>query len=469
MLKTLLALLFVNSLAQAQGARLAIYAPIDFAPEVFESANDTLARSDLPGYASVREQITLDLARGVNSVRFDQMPRKLDASSVTLSPLNPPKTLKILSQQFENDVVNPSRLLDLYIGRRIQLDTAGIASERLVGTLLGVSDGVTLQTDSGQVRTIREYAGITFADIPGGLVTRPSLIWQIDSPEVTFQAAELTYLTAGMSWWADYTITLKAGTECNARLGAWANIANASGRSFTNATIELVQARNNLTMARVDASPARTYSLERSTDLPTGSVKQLPLLPPQREYPCERVFALECSPTWKASAPITDAPTGDSTSAGAQLQLRVMRLNADGPNVMLPGGRIRVQQEGSVGTLNLIAWERVKQSSRANMLSVDLGLNDDIQIRRRVNDFAHDEAGAALEEAIALEVTNSSDARAEVRVRENLYRWRTWSITESSLPFERVSASAIEFKVSLKPNERQEIRFVVRYRWTPSS
>jgi hypothetical protein len=452
----------------ADDTRLSIYAPADFEPDVFEPANETLARSDLPGYALVRENITLDLARGINSVRFDQVSRKLDPSSVTLAPVDAPVALKILSQQFENDVVNPARLLDLYVGRRIQLDTTGRNSERLVGTLLGVNEGVTLQTDDGQVRTFREYAGITFADIPGGLITRPSLIWQIDSPAVAFQVAELSYLTSGLSWWADYTVTLAPGEQCKARLSAWANIANASGRSFADAQVELVHARAQLLKARSGTPQSQSFSLDRSTDLPTGSVKQLPLLPPQREYPCERVLALESSPTWRPSAPITTASATDATTAGALKQLRILNLSDGGRSITLPGGRVRVQQTGADGALSVAAWDRVSASARANVLKIELGTVDDVKISRKINDFSLDEVNGTLQEAIQLDLSNSSDVTQTLRVRENLYRWRSWAIPEASMPFERISASAIEFKVELAAKAKREIRLVVRYQWSPT-
>lgn len=465
---TSLALALASFAAQADDTRLAIYAPADFEPDVFETANQTLSRADLPGYALVRENITLDLARGINSVRFDQVSRKLDPSSVTLAPVEAPQALKILSQQFENDVVNPARLLDLYVGRRIQLDTTGRNSERIVGTLLGVNDGVTLQTDDGQVRTFREYAGITFADIPGGLITRPSLIWQIDSPAVSFQAAELSYLTTGLSWWADYTVTLAQGAECQARLSAWANVANASGRSFSDAQIELVHARAQLLKARSGTPQSQSFPLDRSTDLPTGSIKQLPLLPPQREYPCERVLALESSPTWRPSAPITEPSAADATTAGALKQLRILNLNDGGPSITLPGGRVRVQQTDKSGTLSVAAWDRVNASARANVLKIELGAVDEVRISRKINDFSLDDAGGTLQEAIQLNLSNGTDVAQTLRVRENLYRWRNWAIPEASLPFERISASAIEFKVELAAKAEREIRLVVRYRWSPT-
>jgi len=457
------------SLAHGQGTRLSIYAPSDFEPEMFASANDTLTRSDLPGYASVRERITLDLARGINAVRFAEVPRKLDAASVTLAPINPPKTLRILSQQFENDVVNPARLLDLYIGRRIQLDTSGRSGERVVGTLLGVAEGVTLKTDDGQVRTYREYASITFADIPGGLITRPSLIWQVDSPDVAFQAAELSYLTAGISWWADYTVTLAAGPKCRATVTAWANIANASGKSFSNATIELKHARAQMFKGRSGTAQAETFALERPTDLPTGSVRQLPLLPPAQDYACERVVALESSPAWRPSAPITKEPDPASTSAGALRQLRVLSLNQGGRSIILPSGRLRLQQQRENGAIDLLAWDRIKPRGRDNMMKIDLAREDAISITRKVNDFALDAAAGVMEEAIELKLSNAPAEPTEIRVKENLYRWRSWAVSNASLPFERVSANAIEFKLTLGAKANAEIRFVVRYRFTPPS
>jgi hypothetical protein len=401
----------------------------------------------------------------VNSVRFSEAPIKLDPSSVSLRPVDPPPGLRILSQQFENDVVTPKRLLGLYVGRRIQIDSNSSRGERVVGELIGVADGVTIKLDDGQVRTYRDYAQITFADIPGGLITRPSLIWQIESPDVAFQTAELTYLSAGISWWADYTVTLNRAPRCSARVNGWVNVANASGRSFANATLELVHARAKLLDARSGSPQAQSFPLPRPTDLPTGAIKQLPLLDGGlTARPCAEVFALESSPVWKPSAPILDAPEPSSSAAGALKQLRIATLGES--RDALPGGRVRVQLEQPNGSLNLIGWDRLK-ASRAADFKVELGRDELIRIERSVNDFALDAATGVLEEAITLTLNNASPETADLRVREHLYRWRNWSIPQADRAFERVGPTTIEFALKLKAGASTSVRLVARYQFTP--
>ena len=52
-----------------------------------------------------------------------------------------------------------------------------------------------------------------------------------------------------------------------------------------------------------------------------------------------------------------------------------------------------------------------------------------------------------------------------IRVVERLYRWYTWEVTDKSLPYEKLDAQTIEFRVNLPAGEETTITYNVRYTW----
>jgi len=49
---------------------------------------------------------------------------------------------------------------------------------------------------------------IEFPQLPEGLITKPTLVWEIESQDKDEHLIELSYLTRGISWRADYVANI---------------------------------------------------------------------------------------------------------------------------------------------------------------------------------------------------------------------------------------------------------------------
>ena len=70
-----------------------------------------------------------------------------------------------------------------------------------------------------------------------------------------------------------------------------------------------------------------------------------------------------------------------------------------------------------------------------------------------------------MDEAFEIKVRNHEKEPVDVRVVEHLYRWFTWEITTSSMPFAKTDAQTIEFRVQLLPDEEKKITYEAHYTW----
>ena len=51
--------------------------------------------------------------------------------------------------------------------------------ETFTGTLLSTAGGLVLRRPDGSVQVLPHNAGVKLPELPGGLITRPTLVWDI--------------------------------------------------------------------------------------------------------------------------------------------------------------------------------------------------------------------------------------------------------------------------------------------------
>ena len=142
---------------------------------------------------------------------------------------------------------------------------------RLVeGTLIGATDGLTLQLEDGSVQAMRSYGNIRFPELPGGLITRPTLEWLLDSPVAGPQSTRIAYETSGMTWWADYTIVYDESTSCTMDLSAWVTIINQSGAGYEDARLKLIAGDVNRAERHAPAKRNVVYRMAMEEMAPAG-------------------------------------------------------------------------------------------------------------------------------------------------------------------------------------------------------
>src|SRR5262249_30838168 len=152
-----------------------------------------------------------------------------------------------------------------------------------------------------------------FPSLPGGLITRPTLVWDIDAAKAGSQKTRVSYQTTGMTWWADYNVVFAEGKDANSGLldiGAWVSILNQSGGSYADAGLKLIAGdvhrapqpelaptmMTERAMGMAAKAPGfeekaffeyHLYALGRPATLPMNSTKQIELFPTARKVPCE--------------------------------------------------------------------------------------------------------------------------------------------------------------------------------------
>jgi hypothetical protein len=468
---------------------LTIYSSAEPGGVAPEQLNDA---STIPGYALVSDTRDIELTAGRAELRFSDVAQQMDPTTVAFTSLTDPAGTRVLEQNYQFDLVSQQKLLQRYIGEQIRV-TQAIGNERVnhSGTLLGATDGILLQTSDG-VLALNSYQNVAFASVPGGLITKPTLVWLLDTQKGGTHKARVAYQTRGMTWWSDYNIVL-ASDEANPtlQLSAWVSLVNQSGASFPQSKIKLVAGTVNrapVTQPQVAymKSEVRSmsvqedsfqesslfeyhlYTLGRRSDLPDNSTKQLELFPTKVGIPAKRelIFTAEnVNRTMFYGGANVDQGLANQSKGKVSAYLSFDNKAAIGLGMPMPKGRIRVSQAGPDGALEFIGEDLVEHTPKNERIQVKLGDAFDVVGDRKQTDFQLDSTGKTLSESFEISVRNRKATAVKVNVREYLYRWSGWEITQASVKHVKQDAQTIDFPVEIAADSEQKISYTVRYKW----
>ena len=491
-----------NACAQAQtpvpANALTIYStarPGGVPPELYRPG--TAARgAGVPGYAVVRHERSFNLERGRNTVRFTDVAALIDPTTVSFESLTDPRGTTVTEQNFQFDLVNTTKLLDKYVDRSITVDQVrGNGVESYTGVLLSTAGGLVLRRPDRTIQTLPHNAGVRLPELPGGLITRPTLVWDIAAARAGAHNTRVAYQTTGMTWWADYNVTYSEGTGSNAcrlDIGAWVSILNQSGASYPDSKLKLVAGdvhrappaappRVMMDMARAAAQESRApgfeeksffeyhlYTLGRLTTVPDNSTKQIELFPAARGVACEKTLVYYGStPSYGFGPnPATDRNFGVQSNRKVDVYLAFKNAPEHNMGMPLPAGRIRVSKlDEADRTLEFIGEDAIDHTPRNENVLIKLGSAFDVVGERRQVNFSVDTSRKTMTEEIEVKLRNQKKEPVSVIVKENLYRWVNWSITQKTHDFRKQDARTVHFPVRVAPGAEVAVRYTVQYSW----
>jgi hypothetical protein len=449
----------------------------------------------VPGYALVRDDREMKIKQGRSQLSFTDVAALIDPTTVTFSSLTDPST-RVLEQNFQFDLVSTQKLLLKFIDRQITVDkSSGNSVTPITGTLLSAIDGIVLRGTDGSIYSLPAYTSVRFPDLPGGLNTRPTLVWDIQSPAGGNHKTRVTYQTGGVTWWADYNLIFNEGADANSGLldlSAWVSIINQSGATYQDAKLKLIAGDVNRVQPEMDArmrrevmmkaveAPAAAggfaqkdffefhlYTLGRPTTLPNNSTKQIELFDQARQIPAKKVLLYygAVQPYFYPS-PYTDRNMGVETNKKVDVYLEFKNDKQFGLGVPLPAGRLRVSQlDKADGSLEFIGEDTIDHTPKDEQVRVKLGSAFDVVGERRQVSFSVDTAAKWMEEEIEVKLRNHKSQPVDVVVKENLYRWSNWKILTQTHKYDKEDARTISFPVKVAKDGETVVRYRVRYTW----
>lgn len=368
----------------------------------------------------------------------------------------------VLEQNYDYDLVSQDKLLGKYIDREIVVKTGD--NETIRGVLLSAANGLVLQTLKG-ITTLSGYKQIEYPALPEGLLTTPTITWQLLSQKAGAHDIQLSYLTTGINWNADYVAV--ANKEDDALdLRGWVSVKNDAGTTFRDAKLKLVAGDINLVqegglsggamkvlsdVSRSYEQPQFTeeglfeyhlYTLQRPTTLKNGEMKQVTLF---NSYgvPAEKEFVFD-----------------GSRNAKVQVKLNFKNEKGKGLGIPMPKGKVRLYKPDSEGQLQFLGEDAIDHTPADEMVRLYIGNAFDVIGERKEMNHQGSYCSYVGTYQIVLRNHKKEDIVATAVERP----WGTWSILSSTLdgkPFDykKESAHEVVWKVPVKANGNATLEY----------
>lgn len=453
----------------------------------------------LPGWGVVKVRRKMPLKEGLNVVRFQDVAASIDATTVLVSSLTDPKNTFVQEQNFEFDLVNPDKIMQKYVDRPLSVVAEGGETQ---GELLSFDAGnLVLKTANpatpisviARPQNVRE---IRFSSLPGGLITRPTLVWHLDAKKEADHLIQCTYQTGNIAWKADYTATISAD-EKNLELAAWVTMENRSGVAYPNARLKLIAGDVQRVMPANlrfqfqqygqykgkdgrDRRPQfeeksffeyHLYTLERPTTLENNSEKQIELFTPVVGVPLNKRLVYYggrgmYNYNQYGGQPNQDRNFGVQTNTKVNIYLEFKNEKEMGLGIPLPAGRMRVyKRDPEDKAMEFIGEDEIDHTPKGENVRLRMGSAFNVTGERRQTAFECKYNEHWITESFEIKLRNHKQEDVEVLVQEDLYRWINAEITESSHKHERVTSQRVIFPVKVEKDKEAVLTYTVKYTW----
>jgi hypothetical protein len=182
--------------------------------------------------AFVNEHRDVTVEKGKQQLIYEGVPSAVIPQSVIPTFSGVDTTL--YSQNYSYDLISLDSMLQKSIDQNVAFYTNGEDPRLSEGTLLAVNPVMIQERQSGDIYTLNTSTQVIFSQIPDTMITKPSLVWNVETAQAGKTNIDLKYLTKGLSWESDYVLNLHNGTL---DLTGWITVNNNSGVAYENAEI----------------------------------------------------------------------------------------------------------------------------------------------------------------------------------------------------------------------------------------
>jgi hypothetical protein len=446
-----------------------------------QSVAVTIYNEELALVKDVR-QVVLDL--GASRLALRDVSARMRPETAQLRNVLRPGAFDLLEQNFDFDLLTPAKLLEKYVGQTVRIvktnPRTGVETVESA-QVLAAAQGVVLKI--GDRIETGAPGRIVFDGVPATLRDRPTLVAELNNRQAGMQTVELTYLSGGLSWQADYVAELSAD-DASLDLNGWVTLTNRSGTAYRNARLQLVagdlnrvrrEMRTADTMAlksavAAPASEAMTqeslfeyhlYTLGRPTTLADNQTKQVALLN-AAQVPVRKELVLNGSDSYyRASV----GEIGQKLKTGVYVEFANRESSRLG--LPLPKGVVRVYKRDSAGNAQFVGEDRIDHTPKNEKVRLRLGDAFDVTADKKQTDFRRREptnrASYVFESAYEIVVRNAKSEAVSVTVREPVPG--DWTMLDESKPHARVAAGTAEWHVDVPAGGATTLRYRVLVRY----
>lgn len=435
--------------------------------------------------ALVKDQRKIEIKRGQSALAFRDVSARMRPETALLRSLNTPGKLSVIEQNFDFDLLTPQKLLEKYVGKSVSLirtnPATGVESTE-PAQVLAANEGVVLKV--GKHIETGLPGRIVYPDVPDNLRDRPTLVMSLNNAGVPQQEVELSYLTGGLAWRADYAAELNAADD-SLDLSGWVTLTNTSGASYTHAKLQLVAgdvnqvqnqmqyasrghvvtamaAQADVRMAEESLMEYHLYTLDHLTSIAENQTKQVALLSASG-VPVKKELVLHGADYYYQSS---YGDLGQKMKVSAFVEFDNKESARLG--LPLPKGVIRVYKKDSAGNAQFVGEDNIDHTPKNEKVRLKLGESFDVTADKKQTDFIAkpsnpNKGNPQYESAYEIVLKNAKKEAVSVTVQEPIPA--DWKVLKESHPHEKASSNTAVWHITVpaESSAKLQYRVLVRY------
>lgn len=428
--------------------------------------------------ALIKDQRVIDLRKGFNKLAYSEISALIRPETALLNTASNKDGIYVIEQNFDFDLLTPQKLLEKHVGEKVNIVTGRETVEEAI--VLSASNGVVLKI--GDRIETGAPGRITFKSFPSNLRARPTLVLQLMSDVVGPQKVELSYLTGGLSWKADYVAELNADDK-RMDLTGWVTLTNTSGTSYNKAKLQLVAGDIHRVRETIEAYRDRgvalktegarpqmaeeglfeyhLYTLDRPTTIAENQTKQVSLLG-ALDIPVTKEFVLKGADYYYQSS---YGDLGQKLKIGVFMEFENKESSKLG--IPLPKGTIRVYKKDSKGNAQFVGEDRIDHTPKNEKVRLKLGDAFDITADKKQTDFKKlggtGRYNYIYESSFQIEIKNAKNEAVTVKVQEPIPG--DWEIVSESHPHRKETSGTAVWDIKVPADGKAILKYMIQVRF----
>lgn len=434
--------------------------------------------------ALIKDQRKLHLKTGMSTLAFRDVSARMRPETALLRSLTAPGSLTVQEQNFDFDLLTPQSLLSKYVGQNVQViktnPATGVETTESA-QVLAANGGVVLQV--GPRIETGMPGRIVYDSVPRNLRDRPTLVMALENDGKAQHDVELSYLSGGLGWKADYVVELNAADD-KLDISGWVTLTNTSGATYRNAKLQLVAGDVHQVRQRSEAAGApmpapvtmykaakpmaeeslfeyHLYTLGRPTTIAENQTKQVALLS-GAGVPARKELLLRGADYYYQSA-VGDL--GQKMKVGVFVEFDNRESAQLG--MPLPKGIVRVYKKDGAGNAQFIGEDNIDHTPKNEKVRLKLGDAFDVTADKKQTDFKKlsgtSKYNYVYESAYEIKLKNAKKEAVVVTVQEPMPG--DWQVQSESHPHTKSTSNTAIWKVSVPAEGSVNLvyRTVVRF------
>ena len=433
--------------------------------------------------ALVKDQRKIQLGSGQNTLAFRDVSAQMRPETALLRSLSSPGKLSVIEQNFDFDLLTPQKLLEKFVGKSvgvIKTNPATGAETTEQAQVLAANNGVVLKMGD---RIETGIPGrIVYSDVPANLRDRPTLVMSLNNSGAAQQDVELSYLSGGLGWKADYVAELNPADD-KMDLSGWVTLTNTSGASYRNAKLQLVAGDVNRVqderrlvraMSKMEMAPApaaqmaeeslleyHLYTLDRPTTIAENQTKQVSLLS-AAQVPVRKELLLRGADYYYSSS---YGELGQKMKVGVFVEFDNKESARLG--MPLPKGIIRVYKKDGAGNAQFVGEDSIDHTPKNEKVRLKLGEAFDVTADKKQTDFKKlpnpTKGTTMFESAYEIVLKNAKKEAVTVTVQEPIPA--DWKIIKSSHAYEKAASNTAVWRIDIPAEGKTTLTYRVQVKY----